>query len=70
MNSQTDAPARVPGTCRLGPRPTGLAGRARRRGVGSGSAGSTVVLPDGSRRLFGDEAAELQAEIHIHDGEP
>ncbi len=28
-----------------------------------------VVLADGSRRQFGDEAAELQAEIHIHDGE-
>jgi cyclopropane-fatty-acyl-phospholipid synthase len=27
----------------------------------------TVVLPDGSRRMFGDPAAELHAEIRIHD---
>ena len=27
----------------------------------------TVVLPDGSRRVYGDEAASEQAEIHIHD---
>jgi cyclopropane-fatty-acyl-phospholipid synthase len=29
----------------------------------------TAVLPDGSVRVFGDPAAELRAEIHIHDRE-
>ena len=28
----------------------------------------TVVLPDGSRRVYGDPASPDQAEIHIHDG--
>jgi cyclopropane-fatty-acyl-phospholipid synthase len=27
----------------------------------------TAVLPDGTRRVFGDPAAELAAEIHVHD---
>ncbi len=27
----------------------------------------TAVLPDGSRRDFGDRSADLHAEIHIHD---
>ena len=27
----------------------------------------TAVLPDGSRRVFGDPAATLEAEIHVHD---
>ena len=27
----------------------------------------TVVLPDGSRRVFGDTASRQRAEIHIHD---
>jgi cyclopropane-fatty-acyl-phospholipid synthase len=27
----------------------------------------TAVLPDGSRRVFGDPSADLRAEIHIHD---
>ncbi len=40
----------------------GLAAAARIR-VGC----LTVVLPDGSRRDFGDLASELRAEIHIHD---
>ncbi len=29
----------------------------------------TVILPDGTRRVFGDPASELRAEIHIHDPE-
>ena len=29
----------------------------------------TVVLPDGQRRSFGDQASERRAEIHIHDEE-
>jgi len=27
----------------------------------------TVLLPDGSRRVFGDRTSELRAEMHIHD---
>jgi cyclopropane-fatty-acyl-phospholipid synthase len=27
----------------------------------------TVVLPDGSRRVFGDPASELRGEMHVHD---
>ena len=29
--------------------------------------GLTVVLPDGSRHVFGDRGADARAEIHIHD---
>jgi cyclopropane-fatty-acyl-phospholipid synthase len=29
----------------------------------------TVVLPDGSRRVFGDHASDQRAEIHLHDRE-
>jgi cyclopropane-fatty-acyl-phospholipid synthase len=36
---------------------------ARRIAVGR----LTVVLPDGSRRVFGDPTSELRAEIRIHD---
>ncbi len=40
----------------------GLAAAARIR-----AGRLTVVLPDGSRQVYGDEAASEQAEIHIHD---
>jgi cyclopropane-fatty-acyl-phospholipid synthase len=39
-----------------------LAGAARIR-IGS----LTVVLPDGSRQVFGETASDQRAEIHIHD---
>jgi cyclopropane-fatty-acyl-phospholipid synthase len=67
MNSQTVA-RRVPGLAdsildRLAWRiAIAAAGRIR-------TGQLAVVLPDGSRRLFGDRAADPQAEIHIHDGE-
>ena len=67
MNSQTVA-GRVPGIAH-----SILDRLAWRVALAAGDRIQTgrlaVVLPDGSRRLFGDEAAELQAEIRIHDGE-
>jgi cyclopropane-fatty-acyl-phospholipid synthase len=67
MNSQTVA-GRVPGIAhsildRLAWR-VALAAADRIR-----TGHLEVVLPDGSRRLFGDAGADPHAEIHIHDGE-
>ncbi len=42
----------------------GLAAASRIR-VG----GLTVVLPDGSQRVFGDRGSDLRGEMHIHDME-
>ena len=36
---------------------------ARRVRVGS----LTIILPDGTRHMFGDRASELRGEIHVHD---
>jgi cyclopropane-fatty-acyl-phospholipid synthase len=67
MNSQTEA-ARVPGLAdSILDR---LAWRVALAAAGRIQTGHlAVVLPDGSRRMFGDRAADLQAEIHIHDSE-
>ena len=67
MNSQTVV-GRVPGLAdSILDR---LAWRVALAAVGRIRTGHlAVVLPDGSRRIFGDRAADLQAEIHIHDGE-
>jgi cyclopropane-fatty-acyl-phospholipid synthase len=50
-------------TARLGWRLGAAAGRRLRQGR------VTVVLPDGSSRVFGDATSEQQAELHIHDAE-
>ena len=55
---------------RFAPRTAGVAGRAF--GCAADPVGRlTVVLPDGTRRVFGDAAAALedQAQIEIHDRE-
>ncbi|MDR3545675.1 MAG: cyclopropane-fatty-acyl-phospholipid synthase [Candidatus Limnocylindrales bacterium] len=48
-----------------------LAGLARRTGDAAGrrirTGSLTVVLPDGSRREFGDRSSARRAEIHVHD---
>lgn len=48
-----------------------LAGLARRIGDAAGrrirTGSLTVVLPDGSRRVFGDRSSARRAEIHVHD---
>jgi cyclopropane-fatty-acyl-phospholipid synthase len=50
-----------------------LAGAARRIGVAAASrirtGCLTIVLPDGSRRVFGDPGAARRGEIRIHDQE-
>ncbi len=42
-------------------------GHAGRRSAASASAAWSVVLPDGSRQVFGDPASALSGEIHVHD---
>ena len=58
-------------TGRLGLSALGLPALARRLGLAAASrirvGQLTVVLPDGSRRTFGDAESELRAEIHVHD---
>jgi cyclopropane-fatty-acyl-phospholipid synthase len=48
-----------------------MAGLARRVGLSAAAririGCLTVILPDGSRRVFGDQASEMRAEIHILD---
>ena len=48
-----------------------LAGLARRIGDAAGrrirTGSLTVVLPDGSRHVFGDRSSARRAEIHVHD---
>jgi cyclopropane-fatty-acyl-phospholipid synthase len=48
-----------------------MAGLARRVGLSAAAririGCLTVILPDGSRRVFGDRASEVRAEIHILD---
>jgi cyclopropane-fatty-acyl-phospholipid synthase len=60
----------IDGRLRVTPEPI-LAGVARRIGVAAASRIRTgclaVVLPDGSRREFGDVGAARHAEIRIHD---
>jgi cyclopropane-fatty-acyl-phospholipid synthase len=57
---------------RLQARPTGLLERLAWRAALAGASRVrigclTAVLPDGSRRVFGDPASDLRGEIHIHD---
>ena len=48
----------------------GIAWRIGLAAAGRIQVGSlTVVLPDGSRRIFGDRSSKQRAEIHIHDRE-
>ena len=58
-------------TGRFGLSALGLPALARRLGLAAASrirvGQLTVVLPDGSRRTFGDAESELRAEIHVHD---
>ena len=58
-------------TGRFGLSALGLPALARRLGLAAASrirvGRLTVVLPDGSRRTFGDAESELRAEIHVHD---
>jgi len=58
-------------TKRSGTTGVGLTALARRVGLAAASrirVGTlTVVLPDGSRQVFGDLDSDLRAEIHVHD---
>lgn len=48
----------------------GIAWRIGLAAAGRIQVGSlTVVLPDGSRQVFGDRSSQQRAEIHIHDRE-
>jgi cyclopropane-fatty-acyl-phospholipid synthase len=52
----------------LDPFLTSAAGRAALAAASRIRVGQlTALLPDGSRRVFGDPASDLRAEIHIHD---
>jgi cyclopropane-fatty-acyl-phospholipid synthase len=62
---------RIDAAKRFGLGGLGLPALAQRVGLGAASrirvGCLTVVLPDGTRRTFGDIESDLRAEIHVHD---